>query len=154
MSKNLSPTAAHPLRPVAESAPQVVSVDLDERAFLFPESRNLAQIRFVALEHGVIEMDFIYAHNESRALPCCVRLMREEAREFSQRMVDVIYRAQSQNVITESIRISITVAANGYILAIEQGGAQKTLYLSTYVIWRFCNALMRIVDTQSAVGAN
>jgi hypothetical protein len=134
--------------------PQIIAVDLDERAFLFPETRLLAQARFIALQGGDIAMEFIYAHNDSRLPPAQVRMRHEDAKDWCLRLVDVVYRAQSQNVITESIRISMTVVANGYILAIEEGGAQKSLYLSTHIIWRFCHALFRIVDIQSPILSN
>jgi hypothetical protein len=134
--------------------PHSISVDVDERAFLFPETRLLTQIRYVALSDGGIELDFIYAHNESRLPPACIRLRYEDARDLCQRMVEAVYRAQSQNVISESIRIAIAVVANGYILNIEEGGMQKSLYISTHIVWRFCHALFRMVDFQSPVMSN
>ena len=30
----------------------VISVDMDDRAFLFPETRNIAQLRFSAHDHN------------------------------------------------------------------------------------------------------
>lgn len=128
---------------------KVFSVDLDERSFLFPQTRALTQIRFVVREDGFLDMEFIYAHNESHAPPVATRLSGSDAREFCQRMVDAVYRAQSQSVISDTLRIAINVIANGYILLIEEAGTEKKLYLSTGIIWRFINAMFRAADLQT-----
>lgn len=153
--KSTTDSAVQNQKKVSVPAPaHTISVDVDERAFLFPETRLLTQIRYVALGDGSIEMGFVYAHNESRLPPACIRLRYDDARELCQRMVEAVYRAQSQNVISESIRIAILVVANGYILNIEEGGTQKSLYISTHIVWRFCHGLFRMVDWQSPVMSN
>ncbi|TAN52590.1 MAG: hypothetical protein EPN21_03540 [Methylococcaceae bacterium] len=133
---------------------QTLSVDLDERAYLFPETRCLAQLKFSAKEHRYIQIDLLFSHNESRLPPSSLTLLYTDAKELCLRLVDAVYFAKTSNAITDTMHISITVAANGYILAVEDEAVEKRLYLSTGVIWRVCNALCKIVDIQSPVGSN
>jgi hypothetical protein len=77
-----------------------------------------------------------------------------DAKTLCTRLVDAVYRAQTQNVITESARISITMATNGYILSIEENAVHRQFYMSTVSIWRICNALCRLVDMQSPILSN
>jgi hypothetical protein len=135
-------------------ATTVISVDLDDRAFLFPETRNIAQLRFSAQSHSTILLEFVFAHNVSRLAPVSILLQFEDAKSLCMRLIDAVYRAQTQNVITDSARISITMATNGYILTIEETGNQRQFYMSTVSIWRVCNALCRLVDMQSPILSN
>jgi hypothetical protein len=132
----------------------IISVDLDDRAFLFPETRNIAQLRFSAHNHGSIMLEFVFAHNASRLAPVSIVLQFADAKTLCMRLIDAVYRAQTQNVITESARISITMATNGYILTIEENAIQRQFYMSTVSIWRVCNALCRLVDMQSPILSN
>lgn len=132
----------------------IISVDMDDRAFLFPETRNIAQLRFSAHDHSAITLEFVFAHNVSRLPPVSVLLQFADAKALCMRLIDAVYRAQTQNVITESARISITMATNGYILGIEENAVQRQFYMSTVSIWRVCNALCRLVDMQSPILSN
>lgn len=128
-----------------------IAVDMDERAFLMPEMKNIAQLRFAAETGGVVSVEFIYAHNVNRLPPSRLTLRYEDAKDLCRRLVDAVYRAQTQNVISESAHIAITMVTNGYIFIIDDSGAQKQFYMSSAVIWRVCNALCRVVDMQSPV---
>ena len=132
----------------------VISVDLDDRAFLFPETRNIAQLRFSSRSHGVVLIEFVFAHNVSKLAPVSIALQFADAKDLCMRLVDAVYRAQNQNVITQSARISIAMATNGYILTIEENAIQRQFYMSTVSIWRVCNALCRLVDMQSPILSN
>jgi len=136
---------------LSDSALRMLVVDLDERAYLFPESRSLTQIKFNLDAEGYVLVELVFAHNVSRVHPYTLRLGRSDAKDLCFRIIDAVYRAQTQHLVTETIRISITVVSNGYIFKIEDQGVQRELYLSTVVIWKVCNALCRIVDLQSPV---
>ena len=129
----------------------VISVDMDDRAFLIPETKNIAQLKFSALAGAAISIEFVYAHNISRLPPSKITLQYADAKDFCLRLIDAVYRAQTQNAISESAHIAITMVTNGYIFIIEENGTQKQFYMSSSVIWRVCNALCRIVDIQSPV---
>ncbi|TAN67261.1 MAG: hypothetical protein EPN17_11425 [Methylobacter sp.] len=137
--------------PEKESTHNVISVDMDDRAFLFPETKNIAQIKFSAQPSGVVLIEFVYAHNVSRLPPSKVTLQYDDAKSLCLRLIDAVYRAQTQNSISESAHIAITMVTNGYIFIIEENGIQRQFYMGSSVIWRVCNALCRIVDMQSPV---
>ncbi|MGZ5626413.1 MAG: hypothetical protein ACXWFA_06760 [Methylobacter sp.] len=132
----------------------VIAVDMDERAFLMPEMKNIAQLRFTGQAGGVVSIEFVYAHNANRLPPSRLLLQYEDAKDLCQRLIDAVYRAQTQNVISETAHIVITMVTNGYIFIIDDSGAQKQFYMSSAAIWRVCNALCRIVDIQSPVLAH
>lgn len=134
--------------------PETLSVDLDERAYLFPEGRCLAQLKFIAKERRHIQIDLLYSHNESRLPPCSLMLRHTDAKELCLRLVDAVYFAKTSNAITDTMHISITVAVNGYILVVEDEAVERRIYLGTGVIWRVCNALCKMVDIQSPVASN
>lgn len=135
----------------SDSTRNVISVDMDDRTFLFPETRNIAQLKFSTQPGGMVSLEFVYAHNVSHLPPSKVTLQYEDAKNLCLRLIDAVYRAQTQNSITESAHIAITMASNGYIFIIEEGGTQRQLYMGTSVIWRVCNALCRIIDIQSPI---
>jgi hypothetical protein len=132
-------------------ARNVISVDMDDRAFLIPETKNIAQLRFSALPEGVVSIEFIYAHNINRLPPSKIILQHADAKSFCLRLIDAVYRAQTQNAISESAHITITMVTNGYIFIIKENGTQRQFYMSPNVIWRVCNALCQIVDIQSPI---
>ncbi len=134
-----------------ESAHNVISVDMDDRAFLIPETRNIAQLRFSAHHGGVVSIEFVYAHNASRLPPSKLTLQYDDAKDLCLRLIDAVYRAQTQNSISESSHIAITMVTNGYIFILDEKGTQRQFYMSSSAIWRVCNALCRIVDMQSPV---
>ena len=129
----------------------IITVDMDERAFLMPEMKNIAQLRFSAQPDSVVSIEFVYAHNVSRLPPSKVTLQYDDAKGLCLRLIDAVYRAQTQNCISESAHIAITMVTNGYIFIIEEAGTQRQFYMSAGVIWRVCNALCRIIDIQSPV---
>ncbi|MBF0310497.1 MAG: hypothetical protein HQL56_13305 [Magnetococcales bacterium] len=123
-----------------------VSVDLDERAFLFPEGKLMNQLRFAALANGEVQIDAVYAFNASRSTPELVRLSLDDARELAKRLVEGVYRAQTQHIASDSTRITLFVIANGYMIQIGDMNNAQEIFLSTSVIWRVCQALLRVVD--------
>lgn len=134
-----------------ESIHNVISVDMDDRAFLFPETKNIAQLKFSAQPDGGVSIEFVYAHNISRLPPSKVMLQYDDAKSLCLRLIDAVYRAQTQNAISESAHIAITMVTNGYIFIIGENGTQRQFYMGSSVIWRVCNALCRIVDIQSPI---
>ena len=142
------------LEPKNEPVPNVICVEMDDRAFLLPEARNIVQLKFVAEAGSKVALEFVYAHNVSHLPPSRVTLQYEDAKDFCTRLIDAVYRAQTQNFISDSAHIAITLVPNGYIWMIEEGGKKRQFYMSTSVVWRVCNALYRIVDIQSPVASN
>ncbi|MEO5376698.1 MAG: hypothetical protein H7832_02770 [Magnetococcus sp. DMHC-6] len=128
-----------------------IDVDLDDRAFFFPDGKQMTQIKFAILANHEVQVNAVYAFNESHSAPELFRLSLADARELARTLVEAVYRAQTRNVFSETIRMTIHVVPNGYILQIGDINNERQIMLSTSVIWRICHALLRIVDRLSPV---
>ncbi|MGE5546227.1 MAG: hypothetical protein ACM33T_04990 [Solirubrobacterales bacterium] len=127
----------------------MVNVDLDERCFVFPEGKNIAQIRVLAMPPGDLVIEAAYAYNQARAAPRLFELTAEDAPEFARKLVDAVQRAQTTHYVSEATKIAINVVANGYVLQIGDVDNTREIYLSTGCIWRVCNGLLRAIDQVS-----
>lgn len=133
-------------RLVTELKPKYeVKVDLDERAFLFPAGKALAQLSFLS-DGSLIFVEAVYPFNQSHTPPRLLTLELDDARELARGLVHAVHYAKTQLVITAGVRITINVVANGYHLQIGDMNAATEIFLSTGVIWRVCHGMLRIVD--------
>jgi hypothetical protein len=130
-----------------------VKVDLDDRAFLFPAGKSLAQLVYLSDGHRIY-IEAAYHFNQSRTAPRLLTLDLDDAKEFGRRLVEAVHHARTQLVITASVRITINVVANGYHLQIGDMNNAIELFLSTGCIWRVCQGLLRTIDLISPVEAN
>ena len=130
-----------------------VKVDLDDRAFLFPAGKAIAQLVFLS-DGTSIQVEAVYPFNKSRTPPRLLLLDFEDASELGRRLVESVHHARTQLVITAGVRITINVVANGYHLQIGDMNDDTELFLSTGCIWRVCQGLLRIVDLIAPVEAN
>ena len=130
-----------------------VKVDLDDRAFLFPAGKSVAQLLFLS-DGASIQIEAVYPFNQSRTPPRLLTLDFEDASELGRRLVEAVHHARTQLVITEGVRITVNVVANGYHLQIGDMNDATELFLSTGCIWRVCQGLLRIVDLIAPVEAN
>jgi hypothetical protein len=131
----------------------VIKVDLDDRTFLFPAGKAIAQIAF-ATEGRLIHVEAVYLFNESHTPPRILTLGFEDAKDLARRLVDAVYQARTQLAMSDGMRIAINVIANGYHLQIGDMTDPTDLYLSTGCIWRVCQGLLRIIDHIAPVEAN
>jgi hypothetical protein len=131
----------------------VVKIDLDDRTFLFPAGKAIAQIAF-ATEGRMIHLEAVYLFNESHTPPRIITLSFEDARDLARRLVDAVYQARTQLAMSDGMRIAINVIANGYHLQIGDMSNPTDLYLSTACIWRVCQGLLRIIDHIAPAEAN
>jgi hypothetical protein len=133
-------------RLVTELKPKFeVKVDLDERSFLFPAGKALAQLAFLS-DGTLIFVDAVFPFNQSRTPPRILTLELEDAQELARGLVHAVHYAKTQLVITMGVRITISVVANGYHLQIGDMNAATEIFLSTGVIWRVCQGMLRICD--------
>lgn len=143
-------------------APQVVAafkykhevkVDLDDRAFVFPAGKPMAQL--VLLSDGKrVFVEAVYPFNQSRTPPRLLTLDYEDAREFAKRLIEAVHSAKTQLIVTAGIRITIAPVANGYHLHVCDMNDATELFLSTGCIWRVCGAFLRMVDFISPIESN
>jgi hypothetical protein len=69
-------------------------------------------------------------------------------------LVEAVHCARTQLALTEGIRITINVIANGYHLQIGDMNNATELFLSSGCIWRVCQGLLRIADLIAPVESN
>jgi hypothetical protein len=61
-------------------------------------------------------------------------------------LIEAVHCARAQLVVTQGIRVSINVVANGYHLQFGDMINATELFLGTNCIWRVCQGLLRITD--------
>lgn len=130
-----------------------VKVDLDDRCYLFPAGKPLAQLAFLS-DGNLIFLDAVFPFNQARTPPRLLTLDLEDARELGRGLVHAVHYAKTQLVITTGVRITINVVANGYHMQIGDTNAATEIFLSTGVIWRVCQGILRIVDFIAPVEAH
>jgi hypothetical protein len=141
-------------RLVADLKPKFeVKVDLDDRSYLFPAGKPLAQLAFLS-DGNLIYVDAVFPFNQARTPPRLLTLDLEDARELGRGLVHAVHYAKTQLVITTGVRITINVVANGYHMQIGDMNAATEIFLSTGVIWRVCQGILRIVDFIAPVEAH
>ncbi|HWP25072.1 MAG TPA: hypothetical protein VNL39_01875 [Xanthobacteraceae bacterium] len=148
MSIQPTPRLVATLKPKYE-----VKVDLDDRAFLFPAGKSLAQLMFLS-DGQKIYVEAAFHFNQSRTPPRLLTLDLEDAQELARRLVEAVHTARTQLAITAGLRITINVVANGYHLQIGDMSDARELFLGTGSIWRVCHGLLRIIDLIAPVEAN
>jgi len=142
-------------REAAPNAPDfVVKIDLDDRAFAFPQAKQVSQIHVLSYRPHRIRIEATYAYNEARDSHELFELPAEDARELVRKLVETVYRAQSSQVISRATTLSITVVTNGYLLQFGDHEGMQELFLSTGCIWRVCNGLARAVDFIAPISSN
>src|SRR4051794_16362073 len=141
-------------RLVAEAKPKFeIKVDLDERAFLFPSGKSISQLLFLS-DGRTIFVEAVYPFNQSRTPPLIASLDLDDAREFGRRLIEAVYGARNQLVVTQGVRISINVIANGYHLQFGDMNSATEVFLSTNCIWRVCQGLLRVSDLIAPIESN
>jgi hypothetical protein len=91
----------------------VIKIDLDDRAFLFPAGKSVAQIAF-ATEGRMIHLEAVYPFNETHTPPRLLTLGLDDAKDLARRLIDAVYQARTQLAMSDGMRIAINVVANGY----------------------------------------
>ncbi len=148
MTTVIMPRLAPELKPAYE-----VKIDLDDRAFLFPSGKSLNQLAFLS-DGRMIFVEGSFQFNQSRTPPRLLTLTYEDAKELAHKLIEGVYYARPQLVITTGVKLTITVAANGYHLQVGDMNQATELFLSTGCIWRVCQGLLRIVDLIAPVESN
>jgi len=148
MSLTPAPRLVSELKPKHE-----VKVDLDDRAFLFPAGKAIAQLLLLS-DGRRIFVEAIYPFNQTRTPPRLLTLNIEDARELGRGLIQAVHYARTQLVVTEGLRASINVVANGYHLQFGDMNQATEVFLSTACIWRVCQGLLRIVDLTAPVESN
>ena len=141
-------------RLVADLKPKFeVKVDLDDRSYLFPAGKPLAQLAFLS-DGNLIYIDAVFPFNQARTPPRIITLDLADARELGHKLVEVVHNAKSQLLVSDGTHITISVVANGYRLQFGDMSRPTELFLGTGSIWRVCQGLLRAVDFIAPVESN
>lgn len=154
MEHRLPPVTPFPAAVPRAASEVVIKVDLDERAFLFPQHKALTHLNLHVVKPNLVRVEAGFGFNQSRASPVLFDLAVDECNEFSKRLVDAVFRARSTEIVTRNLSLTLTVAANGYILNFSEQDRVVELYLGTASIWRVCNGFARAVDLLSPISSN
>jgi len=130
-----------------------VKVDLDDRSFLFPAGKSLSQLAFISDGRGIF-IEAVFPFNQTRTPPRLLTLDLEDARELARGLIQAVHYAKTQLVVTEGVRVTISVVANGYHIQIGDMNQATELFLGTSCIWRVSQGVLRIIDLCSPVESN
>jgi hypothetical protein len=130
-----------------------VEIDLDERAYLFPAGKPLTRL-ILGAEGRTVAIDGIFPFNEARTRARILALDIVDAKDLARRLVDAVYQARTQHVVSDGVRIAITVMTNGYQLQIGDVNRSTDVFLGFGCIWRVIQGLLRAVDYIAPIEAN
>lgn len=136
------------------SADAIIKIDLDERAFVFPQNKPLLQLHIHVSRPHSVRFAGVYAFNQNRESPVLFDLTGADCAELSRRLVEAVYRAQSTQVVTASVSLAITVVANGYIIQNNDANGPMEIFLGSGCIWRVCGGISRAVDFLAPIASN
>ena len=148
MTASLGPRLVSELKPAHE-----VKVDLDDRSFLFPAGKPLVQLLFQS-DGRRIFIEAVYPFNQTRTPPRILTMGLEDAQELARGLVRAVHQAKTQLVVTEGLRVSVNVVANGYHVLIGDLNRATEIFLGTASIWKVCHGLLRIIDLTAPVESN
>src|SRR3954453_10333525 len=90
-----------------------VKVELDERCFFFPDGKHISHLLLVAgSDRNIVA---VFSFNQTRRSPRIIEVSLPEAQGFVRELVNAVYYAKTSFFLSGAIRVSITVAANGYL---------------------------------------
>ncbi|MGL4727164.1 MAG: hypothetical protein ACRCWO_00265 [Bosea sp. (in: a-proteobacteria)] len=138
---------------VAAQEGSTVKIELDERAFLFPEGKPVTHMVIVCQGMSAFHLDAVFAFNRSRDNARFATLTLPQMREFTRELLGAVYAAKPTFVLDGGLKLTITVVLNGYICEFVTGDDKRELFLGTGCIWRVIKSLMAVVDEATAQSA-
>src|SRR5215208_3928163 len=131
-----------------------VKVELDERCFLFPDGKHISHLLFVAGTDRNIALEAVFSFNQTRRSPRILEVSLSEAQGFVRELVNAVYYAKTSFFLSSAIRVSITVAANGYHMEFLRADQTTELLISAGAIWRFIKGVLVAIDSSAPVVSN
>jgi len=131
----------------------VVEIDLDERAYLFPAGKPMTRLHITA-EGREIEINAIFPFNEARTPARITTLDITDAKDLARRLLEAVFQARTQHVVSDGVRVAINVMTNGYNLQFGDLNHSTDMFLGFGCIWRVIQGLLRAVDHIAPIEAN
>jgi hypothetical protein len=125
--------------------------ELDDRCLLFPDGKMMSHLVVTREGERSFGFDAVFVFNRTRTPSRFLVLTREELQPFVRELAESVYAAKSGFVLQDTLKISITVLANGYRIEFQRSEQRTELFLSTGVIWRVIKTLLIAVDEASPV---
>jgi hypothetical protein len=139
---------------IAGPMENAVKIELDERAFLFPDGKSVTHIVVTRDRHSAFQLEAVFAFNKTKRNPRFATLSLHQMREFVRELLGAVYHAKTSFVLDDTLKIAINVTLNGYIIEFTRSDEHFELFLGTGSIWRVVKSLLMVVDEASPVVAN
>ena len=140
--------------PLAAPPDIAVKIELDDRAFLFPDGKSVTHLLVVNDRKGGVHLEAVFAFNKTHRNPRFASFNLRQLREFTREFLGAVYAAKTSFVLDETLKITISVITNGYHIEFMRAEERAELFLGTACIWRVLKGLMAAADDLSPVVAN
>jgi len=131
-----------------------VTIELDDRSFLFPQHKPVSHVKATRAPQGDIELSVIYEFNNTKQDGQLFRLSPGDCQQLCRKLVDGYYQGRTQNVLSESAKIGIVFNPNGFLIMFQQPEPQADLFLSPPSLLRLTRGLMKLLDKILPVAAH
>ncbi len=131
-----------------------VTIELDDRSFLFPQHKPVSHLKVQVTPDGDIELSVVYEFNASKHDSRLCTLNTEDSRQFSRKLIDGYYQGRTQNVLSDTAKIGIVFNPNGFLVMFQQPGPQLDLFISPSSLLRLTRGLLKLLDKVMPVAAH
>ena len=139
--------------PGAKAEPSV-TVELDDRSFLFPQHKPVSHVKATRGPQGDIELSVIYEFNNAKQDSHLFRLSTGDCQQLCRKMIDGYYQGRTQNVLSEGAKIGIVFNPNGFLIMFQQPEPQSDLFISPSSLLRLARGLLKLLDKILPVAAH
>ena len=140
--------------PEAAAAGPSVTIELDDRSFLFPQHKPVSHLKVQATPDGEIEFSVIYEFNQSKHDSQLCVLNTDDCQQFARSLIDGYYQGRTQNVLSNTAKIGIVFNPNGFLIMFQQPGPQSDLFISPSSLLRLTRGLLKLLDKIQPVAAH
>lgn len=131
-----------------------VTIELDDRSFLFPQHKPVSHLKVQVTPDGDIELSVVYEFNAAKHDSLLCTLNCEDCRQFSRKLIDGYYQGRTQNVLSDTAKIGIVFNPNGFLVMLQQPGPQLDLFISPSSLLRLTRGLLKLLDKVMPVAAH
>ena len=123
-----------------------VTVELDDRSFLFPQHKPVSHLKVQVTPEGDVELSVIYEFNQTRHDNRLCSLNSDDCRQFARKLIDGYYQGRTQNVLSDTAKIGIVFNPNGFLVMFQQSEPQVDLFISPSSLLRLTRGLLKLLD--------
>ncbi len=131
-----------------------VTIELDDRSFLFPQHKPVSHLKVQVTPDGEIELSVVYEFNATKHDSRLCTLNSDDCRQFSRKLIDGYYQGRTQNVLSDTAKIGIVFNPNGFVVMFQQPGPQLDLFIGPTSLLRLTRGLLKLLDQVMPVAAH